>query len=85
VKDEQPKSQTKQRRRYDEKFKRNAVELLERGERSAVQLGRELGDVASKMWTGIREVFVPKGLLDSARGFNPGNRSKNMSRPACPP
>lgn len=43
MKDEQPKSQPRQRRRYDEEFKRNAVELLERGERSAVQLGRELG------------------------------------------
>lgn len=31
------------RRHYDEEFKRNAVELLERGERSAVQLSRELG------------------------------------------
>jgi len=31
------------RRFYDEEFKRNAVELLEADERSAVQLGRELG------------------------------------------
>jgi len=31
------------RRRYDEEFKRNAVELLESGERTAVQLSRELG------------------------------------------
>ena len=31
------------RRQYDEEFKRNAVELLESGERTAVQLGRELG------------------------------------------
>jgi transposase len=43
VKNEQPKSQPGQRRRCDEEFKRNAVELLERGERSAVQLSRELG------------------------------------------
>jgi transposase len=44
VKQEQPKSQPKQRRRYyHEEFKRNAVELLERAERSAVQLSRELG------------------------------------------
>lgn len=44
MKEEQPESQPKRRRRYyDEEFKRNAVELLERGERSAVQLGRELG------------------------------------------
>jgi hypothetical protein len=34
-------------------------------------------DVASKMWTGLRKVFVPKGLQDSARGFNPGNTSNN--------
>jgi transposase len=33
----------RRRRRYDEEFKRNAVEMLERGERSAVQLSRELG------------------------------------------
>ena len=31
------------RRQYDEEFKRNAVELLESGERTAVQLSRELG------------------------------------------
>ena len=31
------------RRHYDEEFKRNAVELLEAGGRSAVQLSRELG------------------------------------------
>ena len=33
----------KLRRFYDEEFKRNAVELLESGARSAVQLARELG------------------------------------------
>ena len=44
MKDEQPKNQPKRRRHYyDEEFKRNAVELLERGERSAVQLSQELG------------------------------------------
>ncbi len=37
------RSQSRRRPRYDEEFKRNAVELLEGGERSAVQLGRELG------------------------------------------
>ena len=31
------------RRRYDEEFKRDAVELLESGKRTAVQLSRELG------------------------------------------
>jgi transposase len=31
------------RRRYDEEFKRDAVELLESGQRTAVQLSRELG------------------------------------------
>ena len=41
--EEQQRSQSKRRRFYDEEFKRNAVELLERGERSAVQLSRELG------------------------------------------
>ena len=40
---EQQRSQARRRRFYDEEFKRNAVELLERGGRSAVQLGRELG------------------------------------------
>jgi transposase len=39
---ESERSQPKRRRFYDEEFKRNAVELLESGERSAVQLGREL-------------------------------------------
>jgi hypothetical protein len=44
VNEKQSASQPKQRRRYyDEEFKRNAVEFLERGERSAVQLSRELG------------------------------------------
>jgi hypothetical protein len=36
-------------------------------------------DLESKTWTAVREVFVPKGLQDSARGFNPGNTS-----PKCP-
>ena len=43
---EQPQRQrspSRRRRHYDEEFKRNAVELLEQGERSAVQLSRELG------------------------------------------
>jgi transposase len=43
VNEEQQRSQARRRRFYDEEFKRNAVELLERGGRSAVQLGRELG------------------------------------------
>jgi transposase-like protein len=44
VNEEQPGSQQARRRRfYDEEFKRNAVELLERGGHSAVQLSRELG------------------------------------------
>ena len=42
--EKQPEKQPKPRRRYyDEEFKRNAVELLEGGGRSAVQLSRELG------------------------------------------
>jgi transposase len=43
VNEEQARSPLRRRRFYDEEFKRNAVELLERGERSAVQLSRELG------------------------------------------
>jgi transposase len=43
VNEEQHRSQSGRRRFYDEEFKRNAVELLEAGGRSAVQLGRELG------------------------------------------
>jgi transposase len=40
---QQQRSPSRRRRQYDEEFKRNAVELLESGERTAVQLGRELG------------------------------------------
>jgi transposase len=40
---QQERSPSRRRRQYDEEFKRNAVELLESGERTAVQLGRELG------------------------------------------
>jgi transposase len=41
---EEASSQSRRGRRYyDEEFKRSAVELLEKGERSAVQLARELG------------------------------------------
>ena len=40
---QQQRSPSRRRRYYDEEFKRNAVELLESGERSAVQLSRELG------------------------------------------
>jgi transposase len=44
VSEKRPEDQPKRRRRYyDEEFKRNAVELLERSGRSAVQLSRELG------------------------------------------
>jgi transposase len=44
VNERQSEGQSKRRRRhYDEEFKRSAVEMLERGERSAVQLSRELG------------------------------------------
>lgn len=50
--DEKQTTKTKRRRYYDEEFKRNAVELLESGQRSAVQLGRELGisDCALGRW-----------------------------------
>ena len=41
--EEQQRSQSRRRRYYDEEFKRNAVELLEGGGRSAMQLSRELG------------------------------------------
>jgi transposase len=43
VNEEQHRSQSRRRRFCDEEFKRNAVELLEAGGRSAVQLSRELG------------------------------------------
>jgi len=36
-------NEKKTRRRYDEQFKRSAVEMLERGERGASQLAAELG------------------------------------------
>ena len=41
--EKQAQDQPKRRRYYDEEFKRNAVELLEGGGRSALQLSRELG------------------------------------------
>jgi transposase len=40
---QQQRSPSRRRRQFDEEFKRSAVELLESGERTAVQLGRELG------------------------------------------
>jgi transposase len=43
VRENQEKKERKVRRYYDEEFKRNAVQLLEAGQRSAVQLARELG------------------------------------------
>jgi hypothetical protein len=61
VNEKQSASQPKQRRRYyDEEFKRSAVELLERGERSAVQLSRELG---------ISDCALGIFLLRSLRSF----------------
>ena len=39
----QQRSPNRRRRHYDEEFKRNAVELLQSGKRSAVQLSQELG------------------------------------------
>jgi len=43
VNQDQQRNQSRRRPGYDEEFKRNAVDLLESGERSAVQLSRELG------------------------------------------
>jgi transposase len=43
VKEKQTAVGQKGRRYYDEEFKRSAVEMLESGEKSAVQLARELG------------------------------------------
>jgi transposase len=43
VSENREKKERKLRRYYDEEFKRSAVEMLESGERSAVELGRELG------------------------------------------
>jgi transposase len=43
VNQEQQRSPNRRGRHYDEEFKRNAVELLEQGERSAMQLSQELG------------------------------------------
>jgi transposase len=40
---QQQRSPSRRRRHYDEEFKRNAVESLESGKRSAVQLSQELG------------------------------------------
>jgi transposase len=43
VKEKESKTERKLRRYYDEEFKRDAVEMLESGERSAVEVARELG------------------------------------------
>lgn len=43
VSENREKNERKLRRYYDEEFKRSAVEMLESGQRSAVELGRELG------------------------------------------
>ena len=43
VKEKQTAVGQKERRYYDEEFKRSAVEMLESGEKSEVQLARELG------------------------------------------
>jgi putative transposase len=72
VKEDQQQQRSSNRRRcqYDEEFKRNAVELLESGERTAVQLGRELGvsDCSLGKWKrqygrqGHREPIAPNRL-----------------------
>ena len=43
VKEKETSGELKRRRYYDEEFKRSAVEMLESGEKSAVELARELG------------------------------------------
>jgi transposase len=60
VNQDQQRSQSRHRPRYDEEFKRNAVELLESGERSAVQLARELGvsDCSLGKW---KRQYGPQG------------------------
>ena len=64
---DQQRSQSGRRRRYDEEFKRNAVELLERGERSAVQLGRELG-VSDRSLGKWKRQYGPRAAARSGPG-----------------
>ena len=66
VRENQEKKEKKVRRYYDEEFKRNAVQLLESGQRSAVQLARELGvsDCSLGKW---------KRLYGSAAAKEPAN------------
>ncbi len=66
--EEQQRSQSRRRRFYDEEFKCNAVELLEAGGRSAVQLSREFRhfglffrQVEAQVWPG--GAWWPEGLL----------------------
>jgi hypothetical protein len=75
VNQDQQRSQSKRRDRYDEEFKRNAVELLESGERSAVQLGRELGvsdwffrQVETSIWPARPSCSRPWGRPKPNRG-----------------
>jgi transposase len=75
---EEASSQSKRRRRYyDEEFKRSAVELLEKGERSAVQLARELGvsDCSLGKW---KRQYGRRGELAAGR-----SRANSPSAPGA--
>lgn len=71
----------KLRRYYDEEFKRNAVEMLENGGRSAVQLARELGisDCSLGQWKRLYGKEAAQAGADAASQAQ-GQRIKELER-----
>ena len=75
------KKEKNPRRYYDEEFKRNAVEMLEMGSRSAVQLGQELGvsDCSLGKWKRLYGKESAANAVESAREAQ-GQRIKELEQ-----
>jgi transposase len=68
VSEKESKKEKKLQRYYDEEFKRDAVEMLETGERSAVEVARELGvsDCSLGKWKRRYGKEGPGGVAEAA-------------------
>ena len=64
--------ENKSSRRFDEEFKRSAVEMLEGRDRSAKQLGRELGVSACSLLTWKKKYGRPAAEIPSHSGVTLG-------------
>lgn len=70
--------ENKYRRRFDEEFKRSAVEMLERRDRSAKQLGRELGVSVCSLLAWKKKYGRPAAEIPSHSGVTLGTAAADL-------